>query len=226
MPEHEDMVLAVGPYLLGALDPEDRRAVRDHLDTCELCRDELIRLAAVPGFLSHITPRQADPDAEAPAELRARLVDQVLAERAANQRRTQLMAAAVALLVFLPAGMFVALRIGSSLAEPNAPTVVETVPEFLPMESEDSVQGEIAWTAHDWGVEFDLVTWAAPEGQRLRLIAVDQQGREEQAAVWLGSGGRIACPGQTSLRADEIARVVVRDDGDETLLWIDAATAQ
>ena len=40
-----------GPYVLGALPPEDRRAFEEHLATCGHCRAEVREFAGLPGLL-------------------------------------------------------------------------------------------------------------------------------------------------------------------------------
>lgn len=227
MAEHEELVLAVGPYLLGALDPETRRQVRDHLDICQTCQYELVRLAAVPGFLSHATPRQVDPDIEPPAALRERLISQVIAERAQSRRRVQLATAAALLLLFLPAGVFTALRIGSSGAQPG-PVVTETELRYVAMNPTDAasgIQGEVAWTRHDWGVELDLQTWGGTPNERLNLIAESRDGRREQAAAWQFTGGLIPATGTTSIKEQDMARVIVTNDQNEELLVLELPPA-
>ena len=38
-----------GPYVLGALPPEDRRAFEEHLDGCSQCQAEVREFAGLPG---------------------------------------------------------------------------------------------------------------------------------------------------------------------------------
>ena len=52
-----------GPYVLGALPPEDRRAFEEHLATCGHCRSEVQEFAGLPGLLSRL------PAGELPAVL-------------------------------------------------------------------------------------------------------------------------------------------------------------
>jgi Putative zinc-finger len=47
--------IALGAYVLGALDREERAGLEAHLKTCDVCRDELDRLAPLPGLLSRLT---------------------------------------------------------------------------------------------------------------------------------------------------------------------------
>ncbi|MBP2323714.1 hypothetical protein JOF56_004099 [Kibdelosporangium banguiense] len=48
--------VSLGAYLLGALDPADRSAFSRHLDTCPICKAEMLRLAPLPGLLQRLTP--------------------------------------------------------------------------------------------------------------------------------------------------------------------------
>lgn len=59
--------VSLGAYLLGALDPEERRAMERHVATCEQCRDELVEMAPLPGLLRH-TPFEELPETAAAAE--------------------------------------------------------------------------------------------------------------------------------------------------------------
>jgi anti-sigma factor RsiW len=44
--------IALGAYVLGALERRERRALEAHLDGCATCRAELDRLAPLPRLLS------------------------------------------------------------------------------------------------------------------------------------------------------------------------------
>jgi hypothetical protein len=48
--------VSLGAYLLGALDPAERSAFEEHLETCPACQAELLRLAPLPGLLQRLTP--------------------------------------------------------------------------------------------------------------------------------------------------------------------------
>jgi anti-sigma factor RsiW len=78
--------VALGAYVLGALEREERAALEAHLETCDVCRDELDRLAPLPGLLSRLTVEEAavagerapligGDGAEAPAPLTAAASD-------------------------------------------------------------------------------------------------------------------------------------------------------
>jgi hypothetical protein len=94
-----------GPYVLGALPPEDRRLFEEHLATCGQCRAEVQEFAGLPGLLSRLpagelpavlqgAPEPAPPVSVVPALLRAAGV-----ERRSRRRRTAIVGIAAALVV-------------------------------------------------------------------------------------------------------------------------------
>jgi anti-sigma factor RsiW len=46
---------SIGAYLLGALDPEEQVEMERHLTSCEICRQELIEVAPLPGLMHRLT---------------------------------------------------------------------------------------------------------------------------------------------------------------------------
>jgi hypothetical protein len=75
MSEHEQLSQDCGAYVLGALEEHEAAALREHLDACALCRDEVRRLHAVAEVLG-----LGVPALDAPPELRRRVLDIVHAE--------------------------------------------------------------------------------------------------------------------------------------------------
>ncbi|MCM3884277.1 anti-sigma factor [Frankia sp. R82] len=67
--------IALGAYVLGALEPADRAAVANHLAGCADCRAELASLAGLPGLLGRLQladvlePGELEPDELADADL-------------------------------------------------------------------------------------------------------------------------------------------------------------
>jgi Putative zinc-finger len=62
--------VALGAYVLGALERDERAVLEAHLETCEVCREELDRLAPLPGLLSRLTLQEAEVlGAAGPVEL-------------------------------------------------------------------------------------------------------------------------------------------------------------
>ncbi|MYW00149.1 hypothetical protein GT354_18025, partial [Streptomyces sp. SID3343] len=51
--------LDLGAFVLGALDEDEARQVREHVATCPRCRAEYDELAGLPGFLARLTEVEA-----------------------------------------------------------------------------------------------------------------------------------------------------------------------
>ncbi|MEU6773805.1 zf-HC2 domain-containing protein [Streptomyces sp. NPDC046759] len=58
--EHDDLRLALGGYVLGALPPAEMDRVRSHLAECEQCRAEYARLSGLPALLATVTEAEAE----------------------------------------------------------------------------------------------------------------------------------------------------------------------
>jgi hypothetical protein len=77
MAEHDQLSQDCGAYVLGALEEHEAAALREHMDSCALCRDEVRLLNAVAEVLG-----LGVPALDAPPELRRRVLDTVNAEAA------------------------------------------------------------------------------------------------------------------------------------------------
>ena len=51
-----DAASDLGAYVLGALEPGERRRVEEHLRSCPACAAELAEFAALPGLLNRVRP--------------------------------------------------------------------------------------------------------------------------------------------------------------------------
>lgn len=74
--EHEDIRELTAAYAVDALDPDDARAVEEHLRHCEDCRRELAELRDAAASLAY-----AAPPAAPPPRLRERVVEAARRER-------------------------------------------------------------------------------------------------------------------------------------------------
>ena len=81
----------LGGYVLGALEPEEEAAVREHLATCSECAAEHASVAGLPGLLALAAP-MAEAGPPAPA-LEERVLDAIAGERPhrAPRRRHRLL---------------------------------------------------------------------------------------------------------------------------------------
>ena len=109
-----DVRLALGVYVVGAIDPAERSIVDAHLSHCVACREELAGLAGLPALLGHVPARDVERLAESgnglrgleepPPELLSSLLGRVAARRRARKRRT-ITAAAAAAVIAVGGGM-------------------------------------------------------------------------------------------------------------------------
>lgn len=58
--------IALGVYVLGAIDPDERAAVDEHLDACPQCRAELAEFMELPGLLALVPSEEAIALADGP----------------------------------------------------------------------------------------------------------------------------------------------------------------
>ena len=52
--------MALGVYVVGAIEPADRVLVEQHVALCGECRAELAALAGIPALLNRVTLEQAE----------------------------------------------------------------------------------------------------------------------------------------------------------------------
>jgi hypothetical protein len=100
-----DIRIALGVYIVGAIDPAERATVDAHLSHCPDCREELAGLAGLPALLGRVPREDAERLAlgaeeleEPPAELLDSLLAQVTARRRARRWRVIAAAAAAAVI--------------------------------------------------------------------------------------------------------------------------------
>jgi len=117
----DDLRAELGGYVLGALEPAEADAVREHLTRCADCVREHARLAELPELLSLAEHAEGAP--APPPAVEERVLDAVARERARPApRRRRLPRPRLILAMALPAAAaIVALAIVLSRDEPAAP---------------------------------------------------------------------------------------------------------
>lgn len=200
----------LGAYVLGALDPAERRAVEDHLADCGACRDELAQLSGLPPLLDRITAEEATADLGAVRRRLAAAVDRAAAEDHALARRQvrRWRAATVA------AGLVALVATGLAW-EPWAPPppdrlVVQVVPV-----AGDEVAGTVAAYAWEWGTTLELQVSDLPPHPAYLVWAVAEDGRRERAGTWgpTADGGATVRAATAVLRPDLSMVEVTTPDG-------------
>jgi predicted anti-sigma-YlaC factor YlaD len=125
----DEIRLALGVYVLGAIDPAERVIVDAHLTECEECREELAGLAGLPALLGRVPVHDAERLAmddtelrdleEPPAELLDSLLGRISTRRRARRWRV-VVAAAAAAVVAVGGGIGGGMLISHGQALPSA----------------------------------------------------------------------------------------------------------
>jgi anti-sigma-K factor RskA len=218
----EEARIALGAYVVGALEPDERAEVDRWLETDAELREELARLAALPGLLARLhEPDVGDGAAAADSPAADRLVLAAARERRAARRRLRIWqaAAGVAAAVALAVGAFAVVRAvddESPVASAQGPQVAVAVVD--PAAAAAGMTGVVRANPRGWGAEVVLELWdvpysATPTQYTMRVVARD--GHTEQAAAWGSTPtGDCRVTGATSIQAAEITRVeVLAGDG-------------
>jgi putative zinc finger protein len=224
--------VALGAYVLGALEREERARLEAHLETCAICREELDRLAPLPGLLSRLTleetevletpelgPAPFEPGPALPehslqpeAGYSAAPLERALFAVARERRRSRLMrAAAVAAAVLLAAVALVGGPLLDGDDGDGDPAPLTAAASNL----RTGVHGSAELTREPWGTRVELSLAGVRPGQHCRLVARAVGGRSEVAATWrAGYLGTADVPGAVAIPADRLASldVVAADD--------------
>jgi Putative zinc-finger len=126
-----------GPYVLGALPPEDRRAFEEHLATCGHCRAEVQEFAGLPGLLSRLPAGelpavlQGSPEPPPPVSVLPALLAEAGVVRKSRRRRTVIVGIAAALAVAAGSAGIT----GAILDEPTAVVAQAPARQFIPAEN-------------------------------------------------------------------------------------------
>ena len=183
----------LGAYVLGALDEREAAELATHIEQCPICRRELAELESVRDLLGELPPEaMLDGPPEDGELLLQRTLWQVRAETRASQRRRPLLAvaAAVAAIVLLGAGILVGQRISAPVVQPTVaptPTVSTPVPGTRNATATDPTTGAtLAVTvipAAGW-VRLTVKVDGIPAGEECRLVVVAKGGAREPAGTW------------------------------------------
>jgi len=208
-----DARLALGVYVLGAIDPAERALVDAHLATCRDCRDELAGLAGLPALLARVNPDEISrisaedtvgtvTDDEPPAELIGTVLDLAQARRRRNRWRFLAAAAAV---VAIAGGLFAGLNSANTRTVP----VPSAVGQWETVQAANSVTGtsaSIAYGERSWGYTFAVLTDHIAMGTTCQLWVVHPDGTRTQVAAWTTASdeGRTWYPGSMAATAEPI----------------------
>lgn len=198
--------LALGAYVLGGLDPEERQRFEEHLAGCPLCAAELAEFAALPGLLDMLGPEDLQPVAVTPSP---ELFDRVAAAarpRPPRARRWLLVAAAV--LAVLGAGAGVVVWVTGS----DSDTVTATA---------GLVRATVVATEASDGSSLEVQVAGLQPGETCRIVAVDEDGGRHPAGEWPASPqGDGRWRGWTDVERGALQEVVLLGDGGRELVRV------
>lgn len=196
-PEH----VALGAYLLGALDPRERAEVETHLSGCRRCRDEIADLAPLPGLMSRITLEEAisGPPPVDDAMLERLLSAATRERRTAGVRRRFLAVAAAAALI------------GGSLGGVAVYRSATAQTTHAIDASSGRVHMHVELSAASNGTALTLRLSGVRPEEHCELIAVSDTGAREVAGSWEATYTGVAViKGTTAIPYSHLRQLVVR----------------
>jgi hypothetical protein len=192
---------ALGVYLLGAISPADRGAVGRHLAGCAGCREELARLAGLPGLLGTVPAAdvislaaESEGAGAAPAgggELPPDGTLRSLLDRASGlrrHRRWRQLAVTVAVVAVAVSGAVAGSR---ALFPPAQRPVASARPWATTARASNPRTGAAAivrYQPQPWGLELDAQVSGIAAGTRCELYVVNTRGQEVAAGSWTVAG--------------------------------------
>lgn len=202
---HSELREALGAFVLGQLDDEERRDVEQHLATCADCRLELDEISPLVAALRTVDPDDVHPvGIVPPAELDARIRSALPAAPHGLRRWAPLTGAVLAAAA---AAAVVTTIVVSD--EPAGPTVI-AVPRVT---SAQGVTASAGLVNHTWGLEIKLKTAGLPAGERFEMWIVGRDGIPREAGGFLGvtPGVTITCDMSSSILLRDAASFRVLD---------------
>lgn len=178
-----------GPYVLGALPPEERHAFEEHLGGCGACQAEVREFAGLPGLLSRLpagelpAALEGEPEPPSPVSVLPSLLRAAGVQRTSRRRRTLIAGIAAALVV--AAGSAVVTDV---VVQRSGPAVVrDTVLAFTPA-SPLPITAEATLTDVPGGIQISMTCrYTGPVdgvSHEYRLRLIPKGGGTPQ---WLGS---------------------------------------
>ena len=182
MSEHPDTRDLLGPYVMGTLEPNEKREVEDHLEECASCTEEAQELRLVHEYLADLAHGTEAP----PPDLRTRVVAGVPQREA--RRRLPSWAAAVA------AALFVLVVIAVILTPDLFGGGVLASANLNPTDRAPDAGGEVSIQGTGENMELRLEAWGLPPCKReqyYELWLVEGNDRVSAGSFTVGQSGRV-----------------------------------
>jgi len=213
-PDHDEVRILLGAFVLGGLDIDDRNTVDAHLAACAECRTELAGMAPIPALLRRLpsAERAGGPAAEHDSGSGGgpsldELLRRVRAERRSTRGTRRRRVAAVAASLVLCTGIGLAVSQPFAGAPPRPSTAVVAA-------AGTSITGRATLTAKPWGTSLAVTLDNLRGSGPFALEVVSFDGTTERAAAWSSTPTtKVDVVGASSIPTDAIdaIRVVDRD---------------
>ncbi|MCR6711451.1 MAG: zf-HC2 domain-containing protein [Demequina sp.] len=205
-------------YVLGALEPGERRDFEAHLATCERCRASVAELASMPGLLTRAQPWFEETSGEVgpPSNLVSLVEAREARRRSKARRRVGFIAVGAAAVL--------ALGIGIPLALTPAPPAPDAV---VAMEAVAStpITASLTFDSVAWGTNISMTcdypasAYPGTGGGTYSLVVTSTSGDTQSVGTWDAVPGKtIHLNAATSVPLDEIATVTMVDSSGTVLL--------
>jgi anti-sigma factor RsiW len=199
----------LGAYVLGALEPGERRQVEEHLVGCPACAAQLEELEALPALLDRVARGDLEPAAVPPSPDLFERVAAAADLRPARRPRTRWLLVAAALLVVLGSGAGV--RWWSAGDDERTRSAVA-----------GPVQATVTASAEREGSALDVTVAGLGAGEICTMVAVDEDGDRHPAGEWPTSAdGDGRWVGWASVDLRSLDEVVLLGDGGRELVRLD-----
>ena len=217
-------------YVMGALDPGDRRAFEAHLRTCDRCSAAVSELAGMPGLLAHLDTEQV----LAPRVTLEPPPETLLPRMALALKRRQRVRRVSGAVGALAAACLVAgVVLGSGVVSNDKPA---GTPIAMQLVSKVAVNANVRLNPVLWGTSMSLECTYKGEGppgsagqdpRVYRLVVVPKNGGAvQQVAQWTAVPGETAkLNGSTDLKPNEIADIRLINSKGTTLLHVNPPQA-
>jgi hypothetical protein len=225
--------IALGVYVLGAIDPAEQALVDAHLDDCDACQAEMAELADLPALLALVSAQEAvgegavteplapggtEPLAPARTGALGTVHDLSAARR---QRRWLVQAGAVAAAaVVIGAGAFGGVKLAAGPAQVAGQDPHDAVGApggawQTGYGSAGTVTGTVAYRSMGWGTQLATKVAGLPLNTPCQLWIVEGNGTRVQAGSWDtdANEGAVWYPGSAQVAATAIKSFVITVTG-------------
>jgi hypothetical protein len=207
----EELRIAVGALALGALDPDEARAVRQHLAECPECQAEYTSFVGVKRVMDIGLVGAPMPELVEPARPGKRSRFQAPARapfRTPLRRRMAVAAAGCAAALALVVGGFWAGHTGTPTKA--ATTISATA---LPAVTQSGVTAQISYQGEGWGTWVNARMSGTPAGLTCTLYVIDKHNVAVPMSSWKSVAGKVVdIPATTALAPGQIDHFQVRVD--------------